>query len=1423
MNDAEPIPALPPASGATDRVPSPQLDRKLTPPPPAPAPVTAAALPHPPPEEREDRTKANSVGERDAGVNNGGCDNDGDGDGDGDGASSQKADSEAETIIQPGRDEASPEKKKKIIKHERETSEERASNLDRMDVDASSPGEERPRKRKRMENDPRDSKSPDPRHRRARSPRSAGLEVSKLRKSEDLESSSARRSSHQSLPAKSETGNGNVLRKRSSSEGLVERDPKSQRVSEQQRQHREDLPKPKKRIDKNTGLRRQPSIGRSVSPALSSRERDTPVSTGPGDAAKKKRVPTPLITNHQRHSSEDRRSVSSSVSDSPLPTGRSRKPTSNEYTPTSPAKQMQHKKRRDQNGRTPLARACAAQEVDSAKARLQERPEDLNIPDNAGNTPLQIAALMGCAPIVKILINAGCEIDTKNIDKDTPLIDAVENGHLDVVKILLDAGASPRVVNAQGDEPYELIPTDNPNYEALRKLISNVKASDIRRRRSDDQTRRGSSAAKDPSSRAASAQSPRDLSPMTGARSPPPASMVSRRRTVRSEATRNDLLWTKPTPENLRDFAAKGDMAGVAIILNVGHKADSESLIAAAKGGHDEVLGLLLGMGDPDPDPEPLRSGSHRAGYNTPMLAAIGKGNLAIIQLLLDQRGFNPTRRDHRGRTYYEISRERRGDHWTKEFDLLREAYESYASKVRKMRKPESKAPRKPRDNDKETKRPERRESSSPPPHPQRRVARSPVSNRHQDNHPREREPVREKKREGLAQGKDRLGSVPTGPRGKVQDRDGNNSEHSTNTDLDSKHPRSKGPVPGKGQSESAASNQGEEVVKRRRLIAGRPPQDGNRRRGSLISSDSLSGREEISKPRLQQRPSNDAKGLKPGGPSLKRSRSSVTPDRSRSRGPDSRHDSQGGVQKKRQRVRSVDSMSKAANGDPRKNHDSSADQPSKAAQKRRSDSIPAKPDRVKTQSSGNANASKDSSSGKGGVTSSESSSIKQEQKKGTAMNTIPVATAASQQAKQREGKDSEKKDSEKKPAGMDSERAKSSKGAKDVKDKEGKSAPSEAEQARLTKEAEEKKAAAEAERAKAAKEAKEAKLAKEAKEAKEAEEKRIAEEAEREKAAKEAKEAEEKRIADEAERAKAAKEAKEAREAREEEERRAAAEAEQAKAAKEAEEAREAAERAARLAREKVEEEERKRKEAEQRRIKQAEDERQKRIEQERQRQARLRKEQEEQEQRRRDALPNRLRVAANLVGSSDPKAKDHAWLKKFLPLLTATTRQIEPECDAEVESEKWIANYVVAPLLATNDLQLSQYTSWEKKPATPTQRNNLWRVTRRILVQADEQDFHRSTYQDIMKMDMETRPKYFAMEHVFWVRLSDFMDLVPHIPHLHGLPIQEMKMHVDPEPSSDSPSQQLNGHNAGSPASDYEPRSSLPNGLGINGINHP
>ncbi|KAK4923517.1 hypothetical protein LTR66_016517 [Elasticomyces elasticus] len=90
-------------------------------------------------------------------------------------------------------------------------------------------------------------------------------------------------------------------------------------------------------------------------------------------------------------------------------------------------------------------------------------------------------------------------------------------------------------------------------------------------------------------------------------------------------------------------------------------------------------------------------------------------------------------------------------------------------------------------------------------------------------------------------------------------------------------------------------------------------------------------------------------------------------------------------------------------------------------------------------------------------------------------------------------------------------------------------------------------------------------------------------------------------------------------------------------------------------------------------------------------------------------------------------------------------------------------------------------------------------------------------SSFGQVMQQDCETRPKYFDMEHVFWIRLSDFTDLVPHIPHLHGLELQFLSMHVDPEPP-------VAGSGFGAHTNGNGPDPTETNGTGpINGYGHP
>ncbi|KAK5955072.1 hypothetical protein OHC33_003751 [Knufia fluminis] len=418
-----------------------------------------------------------------------------------------------------------------------------------------------------------------------------------------------------------------------------------------------------------------------------------------GEFEKRKRGRPPLINTRRNHS-VDRGSEASDESEprSSRPRPALHKLVSQDHDIMSPAK-VGPRKWKDKVGRTPLARACNDGDLEGAKARFAERPEDLHEQDNAKNTPLQIASIEGWEEVVEFLLSKGAEVNVKNIDGDSPLIDAVENGHVPVIKLLLRNGANARMANTKGYEPSELAKKDDDNYEEIRELLNDAKEKHPKKiagmETYEYHNRDGTS------SRAASAASPRD-SPPIGARSPP--AFGSRRRTGRSESTRNDLLYQANTQENLVKLAGKGDVQGVANILSILEKADTEALIAAAKAGHEEVLQLLIAMGKPNPDPDPVRGTKMVPGYNTPMLAAIGRGHPDVVRLLANQAEFNPTRR-FRDRTYFELAEDRRGDRWEEEMQVLKQAYERYRDK-------KAGSPRRTKDADKLKTRPGRRSSS---------------------------------------------------------------------------------------------------------------------------------------------------------------------------------------------------------------------------------------------------------------------------------------------------------------------------------------------------------------------------------------------------------------------------------------------------------------------------------------------------------------------------------------------------------------------------------------------------------------------------------------------------------------------------------------------------------------------------------------
>lgn len=379
---------------------------------------------------------------------------------------------------------------------------------------------------------------------------------------------------------------------------------------------------------------------------------------------KKKRVPAPLTTDY--HSDD------SSAGGSPYQRGSKLRTLTTPATAesaVSPAKAPLHRKHLDAHGQTPLAKACARGEYELVKQRLEERPDDLDFPDYAGNTPLQVASLNGHARVVKLLIDSGCNVDCMNFDRETPLLDAVENGHVEVVRLLLNAGVNPRKPNLNGDEPLDLIPDDLDNAEEIRSLLLEAKrkmGGEVRNSEERHTLDKGDGRS------SAGPESPR-RSPGISA----PAPVSRRGLTVRANKTSNSQLYTSLDVKTLRQAASRGDVETVTRVLEVlQQKDDPEAMVNAARGGHDIVVEMLLALGNANPDPPPLPSLPPTHG--TPMLAAIGQAQtLKVIKLLLEQPGFDPTK-TLRGDHYFEIARRRDGPNWKEEEQMLKAAFNEW-------------------------------------------------------------------------------------------------------------------------------------------------------------------------------------------------------------------------------------------------------------------------------------------------------------------------------------------------------------------------------------------------------------------------------------------------------------------------------------------------------------------------------------------------------------------------------------------------------------------------------------------------------------------------------------------------------------------------------------------------------------------------
>ena len=113
---------------------------------------------------------------------------------------------------------------------------------------------------------------------------------------------------------------------------------------------------------------------------------------------------------------------------------------------------------RDSKGRTWLHELCRSYNVTVNEMRQALKDgADVNAVDNWGDTPLHHLASGRTNDIkgelIRVLIEAGADVDAGNYRKMTPLFNAIHGENVDYVRALLQAGANINVRNKSGDTP----------------------------------------------------------------------------------------------------------------------------------------------------------------------------------------------------------------------------------------------------------------------------------------------------------------------------------------------------------------------------------------------------------------------------------------------------------------------------------------------------------------------------------------------------------------------------------------------------------------------------------------------------------------------------------------------------------------------------------------------------------------------------------------------------------------------------------------------------------------------------------------------------------------------------------------------------------------------------------------------------------
>ena len=92
----------------------------------------------------------------------------------------------------------------------------------------------------------------------------------------------------------------------------------------------------------------------------------------------------------------------------------------------------------------PIHHAAYNGDLEKVKEIIDRDPNEINVQDSRGFTPLHLASGKGHIEIVKFLLNHGADIESEIFDGETPLLIAARfaiNGKYETIKTLLEHGA----------------------------------------------------------------------------------------------------------------------------------------------------------------------------------------------------------------------------------------------------------------------------------------------------------------------------------------------------------------------------------------------------------------------------------------------------------------------------------------------------------------------------------------------------------------------------------------------------------------------------------------------------------------------------------------------------------------------------------------------------------------------------------------------------------------------------------------------------------------------------------------------------------------------------------------------------------------------------------------------------------------------